>query len=150
MMGDAISLGIDLGTQSVRAMAVSAMGEVLGLGSQPLTSHRDGARHEQEPEEWWTATAAACRVAMADLPRENIRGLAVDATSGTVLLVDDGGRALTRGVMYDDSRAADDFVRARQSRQHAIAELTASESLPSWNAAECFDWLMEEWNRLKR
>lgn len=36
------------------------------------------------------------------------------------------------------------------ARQHAMAELTASESLPSWNAAECFDWLMEEWNRLKR
>ena len=36
------------------------------------------------------------------------------------------------------------------ARQHAIAELTASGSLPSWNAAECFDWMMEEWNRLKR
>ena len=35
-----IWLGLDLGTQTVRAMAVSETGEVLGLGAQPLTSHR--------------------------------------------------------------------------------------------------------------
>ena len=75
-------LGIDLGTQSVRAMAVSAMGAVLGLGVHSLTSHRDGPRHEQEPEEWWTATVAACRAAMGDLPREAVCGVAVDATPG--------------------------------------------------------------------
>ena len=37
MMSDAIFLGIDLGTQSVRAMAVSTNGGGLGLGSQALT-----------------------------------------------------------------------------------------------------------------
>ena len=35
-------LGFDLGTQSVRAMAVSEMGQVLGQSSQPLTSRREG------------------------------------------------------------------------------------------------------------
>src|SRR5947207_6938162 len=33
-------LGLDLGTQSVRAMVVSTTGEVLGSGSHPLRSHR--------------------------------------------------------------------------------------------------------------
>ena len=143
MMGDAIALGIDLGTQSVRAMAVSAMGEVLGLGSQPLTSHRDGARHEQEPEEWWTATAAACRVAMADSPRENMRGLAVDATSGTVLLVDDGGRALTRGVMYDDPRAADEVARVNELGGDVWRRLGYGRMQATWGLPKLL-WLLRE------
>lgn len=143
MMSDAIFLGIDLGTQSVRAMAVSTNGGGLGLGSQALTSHRDGARHEQEPEEWWTATAAACRVAMADLPRENIRGLAVDATSGTVLLADDQGRALTRGVMYDDTRAADEVARVNEVGGAVWRRLGYGRMQATWGLPKLL-WLLRE------
>ncbi len=42
-------LGIDLGTQSVRALLVTADGTVLGGGSAPLTGRREGVRHEQDP-----------------------------------------------------------------------------------------------------
>src|SRR4029453_3312329 len=118
-----IFLGLDLGTQSVRAMAVSATGEMLGLGVQPLTSRRDGPRHEQEPDEWWHATAAACRAALADLPRERICGVAVDATSGTILLIADAGRALTTGLMYDDARAVNESKRATEGGASTWAAL---------------------------
>ncbi|MCF8707865.1 hypothetical protein [Rhizorhapis sp. SPR117] len=36
------------------------------------------------------------------------------------------------------------------AHQQAIADLTASGSLPSWDAAQCFDWLMDERVRLKQ
>ena len=49
---DSAWVGVDLGTQSVRATLVSEAGETLGVGSQRLTSHRDDPRHEQNPEEW--------------------------------------------------------------------------------------------------
>ncbi|MEO7318976.1 MAG: FGGY family carbohydrate kinase [Chthoniobacteraceae bacterium] len=138
-----ISLGIDLGTQSVRAMAVSPSGEVLGLGAHPLTSHRDGARHEQEPEEWWTATVAACRAALADLPLENVRGVAVDATSGTVLLVDDGGRALTRGLMYDDTRAVAEVRRANEAGGAVWRRLGYGRMQAAWGLPKLL-WLLRE------
>src|SRR5271167_2997654 len=86
-------LGFDLGTQSVRAMAVSEMGHVLGQSSQPLTSRREGPRHEQDPEEWWRAVVNASRATLADLPASSVRGLAVDGTSGTLLLVDSAKRS---------------------------------------------------------
>lgn len=101
-------LGIDLGTQSVRAMVVSAGGRVMGEGSQPITQDwRDGSRHEQDPEEWWRATVAATRASLQHLSRCEVRGIAVDATSGTVLLTNRNGRPLTRGLMYDDGRAVE-------------------------------------------
>ncbi|MFZ0420158.1 MAG: FGGY family carbohydrate kinase [Candidatus Sulfotelmatobacter sp.] len=98
-------LGIDLGTQSVRAAAVTRDGLLVGQGSHPLATQRDGPRHEQNPEEWWRATVSACRAAVDDLPASSIRSVAVDGTSGSILLVDHSGNALTSGLMYDDSRA---------------------------------------------
>jgi ribulose kinase len=44
-VSDPIWLGLDLGTQSVCALAVSASGAILADASRPLTSRRDGPRH---------------------------------------------------------------------------------------------------------
>ncbi len=98
-------MGLDLGTQSARALVVSRDGRVVGHGSRPLSGRRDGARHEQDPVEWWSALAGACRLALDGVQPERVRGVATDATSGTILLVDAEGTPLTDGVMYDDSRA---------------------------------------------
>ncbi len=102
IQADDIWLGLDVGTQSVRAIAVSGAGEILSANSQRLTSQHDGPRHEQMPEDWWKALAAACRGALTDLPLQAIRGVAVDSTSGKILLMDHQGRPLTPGLMHDD------------------------------------------------
>jgi len=98
-------LGIDLGTQSVRAIAARSDGTVAARGSRPLRSRRSGARHEQDSDGWWPALAGACRDALRDVASGSVRALAVCATSGTIVLVDRGtGAALTPALMYDDER----------------------------------------------
>ncbi|MFF4058443.1 FGGY-family carbohydrate kinase [Streptomyces sp. NPDC001668] len=106
-------LGIDLGTQSVRALAVTADGTVLGRGSAPLGGRRAGARHEQDPGEWWEAVRTACRSALLTLTGVRIGGLAVCGTSGTVLLTDPEGRPASPALMYDDARAAEEAAGLR-------------------------------------
>lgn len=113
-MADRIWIGADLGTQSVKVVAVDDDGRVLGRGSQPLTGSRSGERHEQDPEQWWTAFAAAARGATAGLEGTRIGGIAVDGTSGTILLADAAGRPLTPGLMYDDARAAAEALRVNE------------------------------------
>ena len=106
-MSHPIYLGIDVGTQSIRVLAADAAGRVLALASEPLISHRDGVRHEQQPEDWWKATCLCCRKATESLGiySGNIAGIAVDATSGTFLIADRELRPLTNALMYDDARA---------------------------------------------
>jgi D-ribulokinase len=140
--GESIWLGFDLGTQSVRAVAVSENGQVFGQSSYPLTSRRDGPRHEQDPEEWWRALVSACRAALADLPAWSIRGVAVDGTSGTILLVDRSGRALTSGLMYDDKRATDEACRANEAGAAIWASL-GYRMQPSWALPKLL-WLLRE------
>src|SRR5258707_15187815 len=96
-------------------MIVSCRGETLAMGSHKLRSHRDGPRHEQDPEEWWEAVLAACRAALSSLPGGfTIGGVAVDGTSGTILLVDRDGRPLTPALMYDDAREEEEAKRGKK------------------------------------
>ncbi len=103
-------VGLDVGTQGARAVALTETGEVVGRGARPLASRRTPGRHEQDPDDWWAAGSAAIAEAVADLPENAVSGVAIDATSGTVLVADHQGRALTPALMYDDSRAGGDLL----------------------------------------
>lgn len=139
---DGIWLGLDLGTQSARCVAVDGTGQTLAAASRPLTSHRDGVRHEQDPEQWWTALSAACREALDGLDARRIRGLAIDGTSGTILLADAAGHPLTPGLMYDDGRAADQAATVNGSGAEVWRELGYRSMQPSW-ALPKLRWLLD-------
>src|SRR5271166_5110538 len=135
-------LGFDLGTQSVRAVAVSETGHVLGLSSQPLTSWRDGCRHEQDPEKWWRAVVHASRAILAEVPALPISGLAVAGSSGTILLCDGGGNALTSGLMYDDARATEEAQLANEIGA-ATWDSLGYRMQPSWALPKLL-WLLRQ------
>jgi sugar (pentulose or hexulose) kinase len=111
-----LTIGIDLGTQSVRVVLVQEDGTVTSSGSAPLSSKRyDEVRHEQDPETWWEAVAQATREAGRDLGDTEVAGLAICSTSGTILLTDDHGRPLTPAIMYDDGRASEEARIAQEA-----------------------------------
>ncbi|HWF35071.1 MAG TPA: FGGY family carbohydrate kinase [Solirubrobacteraceae bacterium] len=137
-MSDGAWLGVDLGTQGVRALAVSPRGEVLAAAARPLTSHREGPRHEQDPEEWWTALTGACRAVTAALRPAPVEAVAMCATSGTITLVDAAGDPLTSGLMYDDARAVEEAGRANDAGATLGYRMP-----PSWALPKLL-WLLRE------
>src|SRR5260370_34919153 len=100
-------LGLDLGTQSVRAMLVSERGEIIGIGSEKLNSERSGGKHEQIPDERWRAASAACRAALASVPGVSIvAGVAVGRASGSIFLTHSCCRPCPAGLLYGVLRDA--------------------------------------------
>lgn len=92
-------------------LAVDASGRVVAAHSVafPPSAPVDG-RHEQDPESWWTAACRACRELVAELSRcgvdlQRLAAVAVDGTSGTIVLLDAAGAPVTPGLMYNDARS---------------------------------------------
>jgi len=131
-------IGLDVGTQSARALVVAADGAVAGRGAAALRSVRDGARHEQDPRAWWEGACAASRAALRGVAPERVGGVATCATSGTILLVDRAGAPLTPGLMYDDGRAA-----AQAARGGPL------EGMPFPALAKLL-WMLDAWPELAR
>src|SRR3546814_18897780 len=89
-------IGIDIGTQGVRASLVTETGAVIGEASRKFTLTPD-SRMEQSPADWWHDTIEvmdelrAARQVQGD--PYNVVTLGVDSTSGTVIPVrTEGGR----------------------------------------------------------
>ena len=126
-------VGIDLGTQSVRAIALDDEGRTLAAAASPLRSSRHGDRHEQDPEAWWSAVVSVLGEVTSHLPAGvEARAVAVSGTSGTVVPVDPAtGRATGPAVMYDDRRGARNLDRV-QSAGSAIWTRLGYRMQASW------------------
>ena len=135
--------GIDVGTQGVRAVVLDRDGTVLGAGAAMMGGDvRDGVRHEQDPDQWWSALVEAVRAALAQAgDRVRVGTLALDATSGSVVVEAQDGSHRGPALMYDDARAGEQAARA----QALGAELWTAlgyRMQPSWALPKTL-WLIE-------
>ena len=93
-----LSLGIDLGTSGIRCAVIDPSGAVIAMtrGSYP----------DDSAEGWWTAVAEglhAMRDTIGASQMQQIGGLAVDGTSGSMVLVDASLVPVTAPLMYNSS-----------------------------------------------
>src|SRR5215510_10692643 len=81
-------LGLDVGTQSVRAALFDPSGHCAGFATGPLdTSHPQPGWAEQDALQWWQAACSAVPAALsraAALP-DRVAGIGLDCTACTVL-----------------------------------------------------------------
>jgi D-ribulokinase len=101
-----VYVGIDLGTSGVRMAAIDAEGRTLAHSETPipLATAKDG-QVAQDPNRWWKAVADGLGVLLRSIDPQAVRAIAVDGTSGTLLLTDDKGSPITPAIMYNDQRA---------------------------------------------
>jgi ribulokinase len=104
-------IGIDGGTETVRAHVFDLEGRPLGSGTGSYeTRFPFPGAAEQDPDEWWRALGQAVPAALADagVSADEVQGLGLDTTSCTVVALDAQGRALRPSIIWMDVRAADE------------------------------------------
>ncbi|KLU59477.1 xylulose kinase [Peptococcaceae bacterium CEB3] len=110
MSGEFI-LAIDVGTQSTRALAFSAQGELVDYAQvvypAPYVSPRPGWA-EQDPEAYWNwVTEAVSRLWLqGKVTAEKVAALALTTQRGTIVLLDGEGRPLRPAIVWLDQRRA--------------------------------------------
>ncbi len=101
-------IGVDGGTESLRASVFDLNGHCLGFATSPYaTQFSAGARAEQNPEDWWQAAGIAVRAAVAasGIAPSQIAALSLATTCCTVVALDAAGRALRPAILWMDMRA---------------------------------------------
>lgn len=93
-MCDSLALGIDLGTSGVRVAVLNGQRDLLYTDS---TGYDQGLAN---PEDWLTSCSQLIR-AIPKPFRSQLRALAVDGTSGTLLACDPEGTPLGRALPYN-------------------------------------------------
>lgn len=141
---DALFIGVDLGTSGCRAIAINLRCEVVAQTRCAIALPiRDGQRIEQDPAVWWDATkkTLSCLLdaTLGNVAPANVRAIAVDGTSGTVLLADKDGHPLANALMYNDARAHIQARRIASIAPQSCAAHGATSGLAKllWLQSEC-------------
>jgi xylulokinase len=135
-------LGIDLGTSAVKILLVDDHQTVIDQASAPLEVLRPQPLWaEQDPEQWWTATATALHALRERRPGAlaAVRGIGLSGQMHGATLLDANDRVLRPAILWNDGRSSAECVeferRAPQSRA-----VTGNRAMPGFTAPKLL-WL---------
>lgn len=131
-------LGIDLSTTGAKALLVDREGRVVGSATTPLNlSTPYPLWSEQDPHEWWTATASSIKQALvgANVSGENIAAIGLTGQMHGLVLLDEQGQVLRPAILWNDQRcgAECDEIRARVGREKLV-QITGNDALTGFTA----------------
>jgi FGGY-family pentulose kinase len=157
-------LGLDVGTQGVRAALIDSEGVYAGFGIAALdTRHPRPGWAEQDPREWWQSTRGAVREALArsGATADRVQGIGLDCTACTVLACRADGTPLRPALLWMDHRAYREAEQISATADPVLRYVSGSVS-PEWmlpkalwlkrhepaiyaqadRLVECTDWMM--------
>jgi xylulokinase len=124
-------IGIDLGTSSVRVVALDESGETVALQGREYSIRQPAAGFaEQSPAEWWSVTCECLRYVTEKVLKRGDRVAAVGLSGqmhGLVLL-DAAGNPLRDAIIWPDARTAE--ICAEWDRSPGTAAVGAITGLP--------------------
>jgi xylulokinase len=114
-------VGLDVGTSSIKGVAIGADGAVVRAAERPLalSAPRPGWR-EQDPESWWSAAAEVLRACHA----EDAAGIGLAGQMHGLVALDAHDRPLRPAILWNDGRAAEQCleIEARQGLEQLVAQ----------------------------
>ncbi len=139
-------LGIDVGTSGVKAMLLSAAGEVKAQSthSYALSSPHNGW-FEQNPEDWWNATVLSVRevLAHAAVKPSEVGAVGLSGQYHGLVLLDANGKVLRPCIIWNDQRTADQSQRIREKAgRETLMRICASPGAPYFTACK-LEWVRE-------
>lgn len=135
---DGLFIGLDLGSTGCRAAVVDYQGVLLAQAEAPIPAPvRSGVQVTQDPTLWWKAASHCLQALLGKIEAAQVQAIAVDGTSGTVLLTDDKGAPVTPAILYNDQRATEEAERIA-----AVADPTSGAQGPASALAKLL-WLTQ-------
>ena len=139
-------IGLDLGTTGAKAGVIDRSGNVLGTGSSEYETHtpRPGWA-EQDPEDWWEASAEAIRKAVREsgIDAASVSGIGLSGQMHGSVFLDPEKNVIRPCILWCDQRTApqcEDIT--ERVGQKNLVEWVANPALPGFTAPKVL-WLKE-------
>ena len=101
-----IYIGIDVGTTSLKALALTEKGECIATAKSAYELLANGAEATQNANDWYEAAIGAIReIAKKVKDLGEICAISVSAQGGATVLLDENGKTLTPAYSWMDNRA---------------------------------------------
>ena len=101
-----IYIGIDVGTTSLKALALTEKGECIATAKSAYELLANGAEATQNANDWYEAAVSAIReIAGKVKDLGEICAISVSAQGGATVLLDENGKTLTPAYSWMDNRA---------------------------------------------
>ncbi|GLC45809.1 hypothetical protein PLESTB_001153500 [Pleodorina starrii] len=116
-------IGVDGGTESLRAAVFDSTGHILGAHAAPYdTQFPQPGWAEQRPEDWWSALGEAVRgaVAASGVAQERVAAMCLDTTCCTVVALGPDGTPLRPALLWMDMRSAAQAARVAAAEDVAL------------------------------
>jgi ribulokinase len=139
---DQCVVGVDVGTEGVRAAVFDLTGRLLAERSVPCSiRHLAPGWVEQDPDEVRAALSLATRQAVEQAPAGSVAALSVVSTAVTMLAVDTAGEPLAPAILWMDTRATAQADAINETR-HPVLQYTGESVSPEWMLPKAL-WLKE-------
>jgi xylulokinase len=116
-------LAVDCSTTAAKAVVQDGAGVVVAQAARPLRTVQPRASwHEQDAEEWWSATRDAVAQAVAELPDPSlVRAVCLTHQRESFVCLDAAGRPLRPAILWLDGRAHEEIAELGSARVHELS-----------------------------
>ncbi|MGA7194071.1 MAG: xylulokinase [Anaerolineales bacterium] len=139
-------LGIDTSTTSSKALLIDERGDVIAVASSPHTLQTPHPLwSEQDPREWWEATAKSIRSVLkkANIDGERVAAIGLTGQMHGLVLMDAKGNVLRPAILWNDQRTQSqcDEIHQRIGKEKFI-QITGNVALTGFTAPKIL-WVKE-------
>ncbi len=136
-------LGIDVGTQGSRAIAIDESGSILASASGPhrLATPQPGWT-EQDPDEWWRAVKSAVGQLGTQIDLGAVRGIGLTGQMHGSVFLDERAQVIRPALLWNDQRTATQTAAMQEAAGDQLLEIALSPAITGFQAPKIL-WLRE-------
>ena len=140
-----IYLGIDIGTSGTKTLAIRENGRIVASATfeYPLSSPRPGWS-EQDPEDWWRASARSVRKVLKDgkIKPASVAGIGLSGQMHGSVFLDKNHQVIRPALLWNDQRTAAecDEIERRAGGRRKLIQMVANPALTGFTAPKIL-WL---------
>ena len=128
-----VVIGLDLGTSSVKAVAVDSGGVIQAQATTPLAVSRPQPLwSEQDPQDWIVATRTAIR-SLPDTVRRRTRAIGLSGQMHGATLLDAEDKPLRPAILWNDGRSGRECIALEAAAPDLVA-ITGNRAMPGFTA----------------